>query len=611
MIRVLARALAVAGIAAVQAAWIWQPEPLAAKLLPLALLVLAVVRPGYALLVLASLAPLSTPIARLLHCAAPGAKLLEQLVLAVVAGGLIRAWGSRQVTRLGGPGLLFGAVAAASALTVLPSLGAFVMPGAGPVTLAAALWRDAYFVRSPFSDPAHFALLAVEGALLGWTVERAVRRWPELSGGLLRVLLWGCAGASALTLAALLSNALRSGAFAANLPRLFLTMRLSQQTDVNAAASILVLALVASIGVARGWKTILLGIVALGLWSAGSRIAFAGLTLVLAAPIGIAILRGSRRVRWTAAGSAAAVVLLAAVIAINYPAGRNQGLTTAVRTRGLLTRVALRMTRSAPVFGVGISRFYAKSGEVAGPEMEKVFGPTVTHENAHNNFLQVLAEQGIVGLACLLAVLGTVASGAWRARGTPDRRRRWLLLGFAACLVTWLTGHPMLVPEFAFVFWLYLGVLAALTPSPPWPRLSWIWPIAAVSILATVPVRARHEFAATGLEHIGAGLSQWQHDDVIAYRRAGVSFSLYVAALGRPVILPIRRAPNAPDPLIIEMRIDGRLVDTITIGGDEWRPATFIVPRDRRNSLLIEFRVTNAATASNADLVHLGKAILH
>jgi O-antigen ligase len=68
-------------------------------------------------------------------------------------------------------------------------------------------------------------------------------------------------------------------------------------------------------------------------------------------------------------------------------------------------------------------------------------------ENAHNNFLQVLAEVGVAGLAALLSFLGVVFWEAWRrtrtAAGGPWRHAA--AAGLLAFMMTWATGHPMLM----------------------------------------------------------------------------------------------------------------------------------------------------------------------
>jgi hypothetical protein len=119
------------------------------------------------------------------------------------------------------------------------------------------------------------------------------------------------------------------------------------------------------------------------------------------------------------------------------------------------------------------------------------------------------------------------------------------------------------------VFWLYGGILTALTPAPAAGRAHWLpWALAAGVLVSAAP-RAVALRNAADLEHRGVGLSSpWQHDDAQRYREAGTSFALFLPASGRLVEVPMRRAPGAPDPLLVEIRIHGRLVDTIAVTGD-------------------------------------------
>ena len=66
------------------------------------------------------------------------------------------------------------------------------------------------------------------------------------------------------------------------------------------------------------------------------------------------------------------------------------------------------MTASSPSFGVGIGRYYSRSGEFSSPELLESFPPAI-HENAHNNFLQILAELGVVGFAVVMWLLWSAA----------------------------------------------------------------------------------------------------------------------------------------------------------------------------------------------------------
>jgi hypothetical protein len=72
----------------------------------------------------------------------------------------------------------------------------------------------------------------------------------------------------------------------------------------------------------------------------------------------------------------------------------------------------------------------------------------------------VAGELGLVGLAAFLAVLTLCF---W----PPDRSRQHdpviaaVIPGVAVFIVSWLGGHPLLVPEVAYPFWLTLAIVAS------------------------------------------------------------------------------------------------------------------------------------------------------
>jgi O-antigen ligase len=112
------------------------------------------------------------------------------------------------------------------------------------------------------------------------------------------------------------------------------------------------------------------------------------------------------------------------------------------------------------VFGVGVGAFFERSAEYVTP----AFRTIVPRENAHNNFLQVLAELGIVGFVPFVWVLGAVAWSvvrSWRT-GRLSAAAVGGAAGLAAFVMTWLSGHPLLIFEVATAFWLVLGTVAAL-----------------------------------------------------------------------------------------------------------------------------------------------------
>ena len=109
-----------------------------------------------------------------------------------------------------------------------------------------------------------------------------------------------------------------------------------------------------------------------------------------------------------------AAVLVPRVLAGAPSAEFGSRISIASSDRIQAARAALRLAERRPLTGAGPGQ---ATLYWVGPD-----GRTLTVQYAHNEYLQVLAELGIVGLALLLALLAVVARMVWRGRdlvGTP------------------------------------------------------------------------------------------------------------------------------------------------------------------------------------------------
>ena len=142
---------------------------------------------------------------------------------------------------------------------------------------------------------------------------------------------------------------------------------------------------------------------------------------------------------------------LSALYSISEPLGATP--SQAVNIRWMFLQTTWRMLQAHPVFGVGVGQYARWSAEFSPPELAAFY----VRENAHNNFAQVAGELGLAGLVAFLAVLVL----ALRTSGRPRPITRCATAGLAVFIVSWLGGHPLLVAEVAYPFWLMLGVVAA------------------------------------------------------------------------------------------------------------------------------------------------------
>ena len=584
---------------ALQLSWLVQPVPPIVKLFPPSLLALSALRPELGLLVLAGLGPMANPIATWSHSPLAGIRLLEQLMLAFVSGAGLRWWRGASAGRLSEAAALVAASCAASFVAVQPALVIERMPDATiREHLRALLSNGDYFVRSALWEPLFFAALTIEGVALAVTAERIVRRHRESAAAALRMAVVGHAGVALLNVQALLAAAVRTGETFRSLVRILRDFRINLFYDLNAAASAFLLMLLSGLGLLRDGRRFAWGIavslvvIALGLWIAGSRIALLALAVTFIGLLGMAAWQRRGASRLVAVAAIGAIVAGAGIGYVMYPAARNLSLGPAAATRRIMAQTSVNMWHTAPIFGIGVGRFYEESSRFGGEALKREVGYT-TNENAHNNFLQVLATEGIVGLAALLIVLAVVLVPAMRAeheRSIP--LRRWVIVGTVAYLLTWLTGHPQLVPEASFAFWLAFGILAGLTP----PAAGGWWrtglAMAAGVVLISAPFRAAERIRQADLDYVAVGLSSWQPEvDGIRYRLAGRSFSLFLPADGTAVNLPLRRAPDAPDPLVVAISVGGRTLYEPLISGDAWQQIRLQLPKTSSRFARVEFEV--------------------
>ncbi len=126
-------------------------------------------------------------------------------------------------------------------------------------------------------------------------------------------------------------------------------------------------------------------------------------------------------------------------------------LESSAGDRIVLWERAFRLFESSPVFGVGMKGF---SLSAVGGEFN----------NVHNLYIETLAEQGVLGLLFLLAVMLRALSSSWRLYrvGTADFDRG-LGLGMVGCclamIVTNMFGDRWSYFEIGAYFWVLWGLV--------------------------------------------------------------------------------------------------------------------------------------------------------
>jgi hypothetical protein len=583
------------------------PVPLTAKAAVAGLLVAAAFNPAASLATCVAFIPLGPSLTRLLDSRIAMA---EPLVLAFLAGWLLH--------RAAAPGAaarrdervclravaLYALVAAASCAVRLIVAHVFVDYPWPFVQRLGDQVVGHYFRGAAWFKVVPATMLVVEGAALYWAAVDLSRRTPRLPVTLLRMMVVGTAAVGALSAVEFLAAALRGPGVVTTLAQTFTTRRFAAGfADFNAVGSITDLALVVCGGLA-GTRTRVSGLLwwtavpllLSGLWLSNSRVALVAGPAVLAAMIAGRAWGGRWRqglahpVRIAVLGA----VLVAAVAASLFVA---RPVLFSMSGRYEMAKAALRITGTAPAFGVGLGRFYDLSSHYIGPTLAK----TIPRENAHNNFLQVLAELGIVGLAAFLAALwtsGRVVGRALRAR-PREGLLPWAAAGFGAFVLTWLTGHPLLVFEVSCVFWLALGATVALATAgqAQVPEeagrargRSWLAWAAALAIVASVPFRANSLLANTDLR--GAGMGLWRPGvdaSGVHFRWAQGRATLYVPATAHLAVLPLRLPTRSGT---ISVSVAGKRPSTVALEQGRWQEASLqIPPGDGRGFIPVEVSV--------------------
>jgi uncharacterized membrane protein SirB2 len=420
-------------------------------------------------------------------------------------------------------------------------------------------------------------ILALESLLLFAAAERVASQRPQWTAAFARMLVVGAAGAAALNVLRLLQIGFRSATPLATITTALRTIRINTgYGDVNAAGSYFALAAVVTAGAAvvsaggARMAAVSAGIlIAAAAWLTGSRAA------VAAAILGAAALLAARLHSPTTRRFAVYGLMLCALATIVFVAFFSNPFTGpearfSVGMRLEMARIALRIVATHPIFGVGAGQFYAMSGEYLAASPLRAY---YTQENAHNNFLQVLAEFGLAGLlaAGWLAVVVIVRwTNANRALATQDRPLfHTLTAANIAFVATMLLGHPLLTPAVSYVFALSCGALTGMSAVGARPaRRAHILALVSIGLLlAALPFRMHSRIVSANLEHVGWGVSEWQPDSSgEKMRRPTAHATLFVPPRSRWIELPCRLATPG-DPVRFAVFFRGHRADDLVVTG--------------------------------------------
>ena len=513
--------------------------------------------------------------------------------------------------------------------------------------LAGRLGRPMNQAVDPFY-PLRVGLNCLAGGLMLWLVSALLARTPRpdrrartaLSG-----CLWGVALVSFIAIVQYSSGAHLHEYWVRANPDL--TRSHATLDDPNALASYLVLGIGLAIGAAWSASTRPVGaalaaaLALMALVTTVSRAGWAGLLLALlvcAALLPDWLIGGGFAVRAVRrVARSLCVVLILAVAAWTVAAtvlpkrttplvpstpweaawqtvDPREPLETVLKGRRLLWVASLDLAKQHWVFGAGLAafpRFVATYPGAGGPE------------NAHNFFLQVLAEAGAIGLAALVLFLIAIASAVWPVSRDRHVARGRLAMGLSmavlAFVLTWLTGHPLL--NLSNQLWLAsvlaVGVAAldglqtagtgAVAPTLP-PTRAWllhrVWIFAAgvVTLVAAAPrvVAAAREDVPISR---AAGVYAWESGPTSdgAPPDARFRWTRGRAALREPVrgsLLTVPLYVARPLPARLHVAVNGVETDSTTLLANGWHVLRYDLSAllgenwQSEDTITLDFRVT-------------------
>ena len=568
----------------VAASWLEPGIPANVKAISAAMFALALARPAWALSVLACLLPLAPKI--VLETAAPfsSAEMAELMVVPFLCATSLRLILVPSAVR---GRLIWPAASLASTIAVggILALRAEQLPTAFPAVFLASLrhhWLTSYFGDQSVFMALHSAATWIEALALAVLAERVIRAHPGSASWVVRWFLGGATVTAAYAWLRVIEVAQRNSFAAAELWHFVLTQRISTlYRDLNAAGSLFAMYLVPAVWLAcygrRSWRwawlaaAVLLG----ALWVTGSRMALVAAVVAVAASW-LAVRRVSKRA--VALGAVAAVALVVGIVIWNPGRTAQSSARDSLEVRWRMAQIAGRAVAAHPAFGIGLGEFRSFARAEASADLIALFPAAAHGENAHNNFLQVLSELGVVGFIGFLWMIGACAAGVASAVRTGSGHPAMIGIagGLFAFCVTCLGGHPLLTVEMLYVFFLATGMTAGFTPSilDAWsPRLALL--LLAV-VFVSAPIRFWHVRQEADLVHavIGAGPAT-NGEYGVNYRVAERHSEWFISSRARSVDIPLRLTGNTPQPCLVRIEIDGQMINTVAPVADAWTSVTF------------------------------------
>jgi putative inorganic carbon (HCO3(-)) transporter len=241
-----------------------------------------------------------------------------------------------------------------------------------------------------------------------------------------------------------------------------------------------------------------------------------------------------------------------------------------------LWKQTIQMVEDFPLWGVGVGEFnfaLQKYSSIFIPYKEATF-------TAHNYFLQIAAELGLIGLYALLWILGIILTkGSQIARGKRDFVKLGVWFGIIGFIFTFFGDCYLWNIEMELMFWLMIGLLFVNktgnmdVPTPMRPHEKKLIIILSVFVILTIPFQIYQRSQISFLSERSLGLYEEKFKDGERdYRWGEKVVFIPLEIKGKYVNIPIRFGnPDIKEkPVKVEIVINKKLVDYLEFNDHQW-----------------------------------------
>jgi O-antigen ligase len=205
----------------------------------------------------------------------------------------------------------------------------------------------------------------------------------------------------------------------------------------------------------------------LGLVATASR----GGLVALAVTAVAAVVVGGRWRRQAIFAATAGAVLVVGWFVFLAPAGSRSHISSDQTPRTTIWMIAGRAIAANPIVGLGNNNFTssAKNYLIAPGPTTRADQIVTTPEPAHNTFLEIWADLGIVGLALFLAIVGAALRSALAAGAILGKAGRHgdelLAKALVVAIVAMLSAYFFISYQYSKQLWLLLAFALAALPA--------------------------------------------------------------------------------------------------------------------------------------------------